>query len=567
VSGARPVSERVERFLDALEGTTRPEAWLHVRPREMLLGRAADLDGADPQRQPLRGRLFAVKDNIDVGGCPTTAGCPAFRYVPETGARVVTRLEAAGALAVGKTHLDQFATGLVGTRSPHGPCRNAHEPAFIAGGSSSGSAVVVALGLVEFALGTDTAGSGRVPAALNGVVGMKPSRGLLSTRGVVPACPSLDCVSIFARDCAEAQRVFAVARTEDATDPHSRAPRALARWPSPLRFALPPDDALAEVESEVQEGLREAERLLLAFGAKRVAVDWTPFREASALLYEGPWLAERQLSFGDFVATHPEAVDPTVRAILAGAHAISGRDAFRGLHALAVLRRQAERAFERLDVLVVPPVPRTLRIADVLGDPIATNSALGAFNHFVNLLDLSACVVPIAWLRCGVPTGVALCAPAFRDDDLLQLGARIEAARGPWPEPPRGAERVSLVVVGAHLSGMPLHGDLLALGARLERALRTAPVYRLFALPGARPLKPGLVRVGSGGFAIEAEVYSLAAAAFARFVDAIPAPLGIGRVALEDGSAPAGFLCEAIGVEGAEDVSSFGGWRSYLSRG
>jgi len=566
VSARGRVTARVERFLDALEATPRPEAWLHLRSAEALLGRAASLDGeSNGLRRPLLGQLFAVKDNLDLAGCPTTAGCPAYAYTPEVSARVVSRLEDAGALAVGKTHMDQFATGLTGTRSPHGPCRNAHDPTVIAGGSSSGSAVVVALGLVDFALGTDTAGSGRVPAALNGVVGLKPTRGLLSTRGVVPACPSLDCVSIFARNCAGAGPVWQSARAEDPFDPWSRAHRTTRPWPAPLRFALPPDAALADVAPGPRAALEETARLLESLGAKRLDAEWTPFREAADLLYDGPWLAERDAAFGDFVRAHPEAVDPTVATLLAGAASISGADVFRGLHALAGLRRRADRVFERIDVLVVPPVARAFTIAEVQADPIATNARLGAFNNFVNLLDLSACVVPVVRPADGPPAGATLCAPAFRDEALLELGARLERARGPWPEP-EPCRRHELVVVGAHLSGMPLHPELEALGARHERTLRTAALYRLYALPGGEPRKPGLVRVGPGGAAIEVEVYSLGPAAFARFVDAIPAPLGVGRIALEDGSAPAGFLCEPAGLAGAEDVSAFGGWRAYLSR-
>ncbi len=565
MSRAELATERVERFLDAREREPRPEAWLYVPPAETLLesARAADAEAGDRLRRPLLGTVFAVKDNLDVAGWPTTAGCPAFSYVPDVSARVVSRLQAAGALPVGKTHMDQFATGLVGTRSPHGPCRNAHDPSVISGGSSSGSAVAVATGCVDFALGTDTAGSGRVPAALNGVFGLKPTRGMLSTRGVVPACPSLDCVSVFAPDGANAADVFAAARAPDPTDPYSRPGTARRNFGESFRFALPPDDVLGQVDAEHRASLSRAAELLHDFGGRRVDVDWEPFRAASRLLYQGPWLAEREAAFGQFVSAHPEAVDPTVRAILEGARAISGADVFRGLHRLQVLRRDAARSFEAFEVLVVPPVTRSYRIQEVLVDPIATNAALGTFNNFVNLLDLCACVTPISAAPGEVPSGVTLCAPAFADDALLEVARRLEAARGPIPLRPAAADRIELVVVGAHLSGMPLHHELEALGARFARALRTEPRYRLHALPGTDPPKPGLVQTARDGVAIEVEVYRLTPEAFGRFVEAIPAPLGIGRIALEDGTRPAGFLCEAVGLESARDVSQYGGWRAF----
>ncbi len=439
-AGRTRVVDRLEHTLDAIARSARPEAWLHVAEARQLLRRAAELDALDARARatlPLCGVPFAVKDNIDVAGMPTTAGCPSYAYVPERSAPVVRRLLAAGAVCIGKTHMDQFATGLVGTRHPAGPCRNAVVAEYIAGGSSSGSAVVVAGAEVVFALGTDTAGSGRVPAALNGVVGIKPTHGRLSLGGVVPACPSLDCVSVFAARVADAALVASVAEGFDRDDPFSRSappraggPQASRRWESgPFRFAVPqvldPDIA----DEECRALFKQATALLERAGGQRVAVDFGVFEEAATLLYGGPWVAERQAAVGDFLAAHPPAedpaVDPTVHGLVAGARCWSARDTFDALHRLAALRRRSETVWEQADIVVVPPAPRALRIEEVAAEPVSSSFALGTWNAFVNFYDLCAVAVPTARRSCGVPFGVALCAPAWEDRRATVLAARM----------------------------------------------------------------------------------------------------------------------------------------------
>jgi allophanate hydrolase len=554
----RPIDVVVD-VLDRIERSPRPEAWLHVVPRGDLEVRAAQLAaiGAERESMPLFGVPFAVKDNIDVAGLPTTAGCPAYRYVPETSAGVVSRLVAAGAVVIGKTHMDQFATGLVGTRSPHGPCRNAYNGEYISGGSSSGSAVVVAQRLVGFALGTDTAGSGRVPAALNGVVGLKPSRGLLSLDGVVPACASLDCVSIFSARCETAGVILAIARDDP---PPSSGVGTVERF----RFGVPAARELDDVDAEGRKLFDQGVERLCAIGGERVEIDFEPFRAVSSLLYSGPWIAERLAAVGDFVAAHPEAVDATVATLLRAASGLTARQAFEGMHALEKLNKATAPIWKEIDLLVVPTVARTFRIDEVMRRPIDTNAQLGVYNNFVNLLDLCGCTVPVGLRESGVPAGITLCAPRLSEALLLGVGARLERQRGRLPLPDGPPARISVAVVGAHLTGMPLNHQLVELGGRLERAMRTSPDYRLYALANTSPPKPGLRRVGDGGVAIEVEVWSLAPHAFGRFVAWIPRPLAMGRITLEDGTEVSGFVCEPEGIEGAEDISALGGWRAFV---
>ena len=578
--GALTVAGVVEEVLDALALARRPEAWLQTVPAAALRERAADLDRRHHQAQdlPLYGVPFAVKDNIDAAGLATTAGCPAFAYTPMDDAFAVALLLRAGAVLVGKTHMDQFATGLTGTRSPHGPCRNAHVADRICGGSSSGSAVSVAEGIVAFALGTDTAGSGRVPAVLNGIVGLKPTRGRISTRGVVPACASLDCVSVFAASCADAGIVLDALDEFDAADPWALPPEARSRRTAPrehgvaaakargrgFRFGVPAS-LPAVVPSETRVLFDAAAALLAAQGGTAVAVDYAPFLAAAELLYGGGWTAERDAAFGDFVRAHPGAVDPAVAAIVTGGEPPSGRRVFESVHELARLRRASEKAWDDVDVLVVPTVPEPWRIADVMARPFEASMACGATNNFLNLLDLAGCAVPTGSWDCGVPFGITLCAPARSEDLLLEIGGRLlAAAAGGIPVLARPS-RTALAVVGAHLAGMPLHHQLTTLDARLLAKTRTCPGYRLYALAGTTPAKPGLRRVAEGGAAIEVEVYSLSPAAFGRFVAAVPRPLAIGRITLEDGSEVSGFVCEPEGFENAEDITAFGGWRAWCA--
>lgn len=547
-------------------------AALRERARVLEQLRRDEPDVAD--RLPLFGVPYAVKDNIDAVGLDTTAGCPAFAYRPARSSTVVERLEAAGAVLVGKTNLDQFATGLVGTRSPYGVVPNAFDPEYVSGGSSSGSAVAVARGEVLFALGTDTAGSGRVPAGLNNLVGLKPSRGLVSARGVVPACQSLDCVSLFALTVADAVRVFDVTRGFDAADPYARE---LALWPDRApaepRLAFP-----STTEFYGDACARDAFALAVAsfdeLGASATSYDLDLFQEAAALLYEGPWVAERMATIGPFLAQHPDDVHPVVRRIIEGATAFDAASVFRAVTRLHELQREAARLFTDVDALVVPTVPTVYRINEVLAEPLTTNRRLGYYTNFVNLLDLAAIAVPGPFRSDGLPAGVTLIGPAGSDRLLADLAQRFHHAVAPPlagtgkalpPAEALGAgDGVSIAVAGAHLRGLALSGELLALGARFEREARTTPRYRLVALAGAAPARPGLVRDGTSAIAIE--TWRLSREAFGIFVSRVAAPLSIGSIELEDGSRVPGFLCESWAADGAEDISSYGGWRAYLAR-
>ncbi|HYF54271.1 MAG TPA: allophanate hydrolase, partial [Salinarimonas sp.] len=535
-----------------------------------------------PVGKPLYGLPFAVKDNIDVAGLPTTAACPDFAHVAGASAPAVERLVAAGAILVGKTNLDQFATGLVGVRSPYPPPRNAFDPAIVPGGSSSGSAVAVARGLVAFALGTDTAGSGRVPAGLNNLVGLKPSLGLVPTRGVVPACRTLDCVSVFALTVEDAHAALAAMAGLDPADPFSRAlplgplaavpPRVRVGVPDPASRRFFGDD-LAEAAFDIALG--DAAGL----GIEAVEVDLSPFFAAAELLYAGPWVAERYQAIRPLIEARPEALHPVTRAVIEGARAHSAADAFAGLHRLAELRRETEGLWRRVDALLVPTLPRPRTLADLAADPFAPNAELGTYTNFVNLLDLCALAVPGRFRADGFPSGVTLIAPAGRDAFLGALGSDLHARAGvplgatgaphpgPVARPTRaGPGEIEIAVVGAHLSGMPLNHELTSRGGRHLRSVGTTADYRLFALPGGPPRRPGLLRVADGaGRGIATEVWALSPAAFGAFVAGIPGPLGIGTLRLADGTAPKGFLVESVAVEGAEDVTAFGGWRAYVT--
>ncbi|QJR12732.1 Allophanate hydrolase [Usitatibacter rugosus] len=557
--------------------------WISVQSPEVLRARASTLDAqlrTDPQRalaSPVFGTLFAVKDNIDCAGLPTTAACPAFAYDPAEPAFVVAALEAAGAMVAGKTNLDQFATGLVGTRSPYGAPPNAFKPEIVSGGSSSGSAVAVAKGLVHFALGTDTAGSGRVPAGLNNLVGWKPTRGLLSVRGVVPACRSLDCVSIFTLTVADAARVFRVAATFDAADPCARSlalDRPLLRHE--FTFAVP---RAADLEffgdSLAQAAFADAVSRMKALGGMPREIDFAPWREVADSLYDGPRVAERHAGIRAFFDAHADAVDPTVRRILDRGATFSATDTFVAEARLDELRAKLTPLWSTFDVLVVPTAPTAYSIAAVQADPIELNRRLGTYTNFANLLDLAAIAVPASMRPDGLPSGITLLAPAGGDLMLAHLAQRFHATgtlplgaigvAAPAAETLAGhGDTVQVAVVGAHLQGLPLNRELTERGAKLVRSTRTAPHYRLYALPATTPPKPGLVRTAGEGQRIAVEVWELPASAFGRFVAGIPAPLCIGTLELEDGSHVQGFLCEAAAIAGAEDISRFGGWRAYL---
>lgn len=543
-----------------------------------LDARLAAVDG-DLSRLPLYGIPFAAKDNIDVAGWPTTAACPEFAYQPATDATVVARLRAAGALVVGKTNLDQFATGLVGTRSPHGAVPCAFDSRYVSGGSSSGSASVVARGLVPFALGTDTAGSGRVPASFNNIVGLKPTRGWLSSHGVVPACRTVDCVSVFALTVEDALLVADIAGGYDAADAYSRpAPAAAAAAAAPIRLAVP-DTLEFFGDARAEAAFRAAMARWQELGAEIVPIDFAPFSELAALLYQGPWVAERFAAAEILLASRPEAVHPVVRGILEGAVRYSAADAFKAEYRRAELARTIQDALAGFDALLVPTAPTHYTIAAVEADPVALNSRLGIYTNFTNLADLAALALPAALRDDGLPAGISLIGLAWCDHALARLGARWQAglalplgATGrPLPAerlplPPAAPATIRLAVVGAHLSGMPLNPQLTSRGATLAERCRTAPDYRLYALADTVPAKPGLARTeAGGGAAIEVELWDVPIAGFATFVAEVPPPLGIGTLTLEDGRQVKGFICEPWALAGARDITAYGGWRAFLA--
>ncbi|WP_205697042.1 allophanate hydrolase [Conexibacter sp. SYSU D00693] len=554
--GERTVGSTVEEVLAACAAHADPAVWISRVDDRALRARAAQLD-AGPRDLPLLGVPFAVKDNLDVAGMPTTAACPGVASIAEHSAFVVQRLLDAGAVLVGKTNMDQFATGLVGTRSPHGAPRSVVDPERVSGGSSSGSGVAVAAGLVAFALGTDTAGSGRVPAAFNGILGLKPTLGRLSTSGLLPACRSLDCASVFARDAADAAAVLAVVDGFDAADPFARrAPATSPGAPDGAVLGVPRAEDLEALEDGA---VRDAWRATVARAAlaadEVVEVDVAPFLQAARLLYEGPWLAERYAAFGAWLEDPDVACDPTVEAIVLGGRDLRASDLFRAQERLAALRRATEPVWSRVSALVLPTAPCHPTFDEVAADPVGVNARLGTYTNFVNLLDLAAVAVPGAARVDGLPFGATLVGPAWSDERLLGLAGRLERA---------GTETLDVAVVGAHLHGMARNGELLDAGAQLVGAVRTAPAYRLFDLADGTG-RPGLVRDEAAGAAIEAEVWRLPSAAVGSFLAGVRAPLAIGTLELEDGRAVHGFLCEAHAVADAVDVTASGGWRHHVA--
>lgn len=555
--------------------------FIHLLTPEELEPYLVALDGRDPAELPLYGIPFALKDNIDLAGIPTTAACPAYAYVPERSATLVERLVALGAVPLGKCNLDQFATGLNGTRSPYGACRNSVHPDYPAGGSSAGSALAVALGVASFALGTDTAGSGRVPAALNNLVGLKGSKGLLSTAGVVPACQTLDCVTFFTASALEASELLALGAQPDPRDPYSRAnpqlndASAFGR-PRPFRFGVPTQlEFLGCPESPALFAAARAR--LEALGGEAVPLDLTPFLEAARLLYEGPWVAERYSVAGALIEADPEAVLPVIRAVLEKAPGTTAVDAFRAGYRLQALKAQCDALLAELDCVLTPTYPRPVTLAELAAEPVARNADLGYYTNFMNLLDYAAVAVPAGMMSNGLPWGVTLFGRVFTDQYLLSLAAALQESQGlplvggTLPSatlPARAArhDRVRLVVCGAHLQGLPLNGQLLARGARRLALTQSAPRYRLYALAGGPPLRPGMVRVEQDGAAIEVEVWELPSDELGSFLTGIPAPLGLGKVELADGVWETGFICEPYGLAGAEDITAYGGWRAWLAR-
>jgi allophanate hydrolase len=545
-----------------------PQVWISRADADGLraAARAIDVRVAGGEHLPLAGVPYAAKDNIDVAGFETTAGCPAFAYRPVRSATVIERLAAAGAICVGKTNLDQFATGLVGTRSPYGIPRNAYNRDYVSGGSSSGSAIAVAAGLVAFSLGTDTAGSGRVPAAFNHLVGLKPTRGRWSTLGLVPACRTLDCITVFAGGLADARAVDAVLAGFDAEDAFSRPSTDVPLAGS--RIGVPRRDQrvfFGDVQAEYLYG--QALDALAQVG-EIVEVDIEPLIEAARLLYAGPWVAERTAAIATLLDGNPDAIDPVVREVIAPGAAMRATEVWNGIYRLAELARKAQDLWAAADALAFPTTGTTYRVAEVRAAPVALNSNLGLYTNFVNLLDMAAVAVPAGARDNGTGFGITLIGPAHSDADLTALAAAYLAAADLAAAPPLDIgdlmDTVKLAVVGAHLEGMPLHWQLTSRGATLVGAATTAPVYRLYAMADSVPPKPALVHADKGA-QIALEVYELDMASFGSFVAEVPPPLAIGTVTLADGSSVKGFVAEPRALAGAEDITHLGGWRAYIA--
>ena len=576
--GTLSPADIITEVYDRIAAQGEQPVWISLVPREQASAKALSAP-----RGPLYGIPFAIKDNIDAAGLATTCACPEFAYMPQRSATVVERLEAAGAILIGKTNMDQFATGLVGVRSPYGIPHSVFSSAYVSGGSSSGSAVAVASGLVSFALGTDTAGSGRVPAAFNNIVGLKPTKGLISTRGVVPACRSQDVVSIFALTVGDAGTVANVAAAFDAEDDYSRSPShpITAETLKPdLRLGIPHDGLEFFGNKDTEQLYRDAVARMAGLGATAVPIDFAPFRDAARLLYSGPWVAERLAAIGKFAKAQPQALHEVVRGIILGAETISAASAFEGFYTLAKLIRACESEWQKMDVMLLPTAPAIYKIADVLADPVQLNSNLGLYTNFVNLMDLSALAVPAGFGRDGLPFGVTLIGRAFEDGRLAAIGdalhrtltaALLGATQTPLAGTPpirisiSAQKTIAVAVVGAHLTGQPLHWQLTERAATFVKTARTASGYSFYALANTSPAKPGLVFDGAGQGNIEVEIWQMSEAAFGSFVALIPAPLGIGTLQLSDGETVKGFLCEAHAATNAQDITGFGGWRAWLS--
>ncbi len=544
-----------------------------------------NVDG-DISRLPLYGIPFAVKDNIDVEGWPTTAGCPEFAYIAKSDSTTVRRLREAGAIVVGKTNLDQFATGLVGTRSPHGAVPNAFRAEYISGGSSSGSASVVARGIVPFALGTDTAGSGRVPAGMNNIVGLKPTRGWLPTTGVVPACRTLDCVSIFALTVHDAVSIADIAAGFDSRDAYSRVQSTSAPvgFPTRPRLGVP---RWPEFFGDVEAANSYSRAIAIAqeMGAEIVQLDFTLFTELASLLYEGPWVAERFSTVQSLWERNPDAIHPVVRSIVERAKGFSAIDTFNAEYRRAELSMLVDAVMMDVDALFVPTSPTIFTIEQALADPLELNSRLGIHTNFANFADMCALALPAGMRGDGLPVGITLLARAWHDKALAEFGARWQSyvstkagfdtlgATGerfispPEDVPPPAKNTVRVAVVGAHLRGMPLNHQLTSRGAAFVEATFTASEYRLYALANSTPRKPGLVRAapGENGSSIAVELWDVPLGQFGSFTAEVPSPLGIGNVKLHDGRTVKGFICEPFGLIGAADITSFGGWAAYLA--
>ncbi|MFM2480064.1 allophanate hydrolase [Celerinatantimonas sp. YJH-8] len=547
------------------------QVWISTVTEAQLQNYIEALEGHSPLDKPLFGIPFAIKDNIDLVGLNTTAACPDFSYTPEQNAFVVEKLIEAGAIPLGKTNLDQFATGLVGTRSPYGACQNSFNPEYISGGSSAGSAVSVATGQVVFSLGTDTAGSGRVPASFNNILGLKGSVGCISCSGVVPACKSLDCVTIFAKTAADLALIWPVAAQFDSSDPFAREqPEQLATHLQTFTFGVP-DSASLEFFSDdaAQDLFYDSIEQLKAMGGQAVNVDLKPFLDAAKLLYEGPWVAERLAATEAFFTEHQQSCLPVIQTIIGNSKGYSAVDAYKALYQLKSLKRIADASLAQVDFIVTPTASTIYTIEQLEQDPITLNSHLGTYTNFMNLLDYAAIALPSGFRqngpKQGLPFGITLFGQTFCEDALLTLASRWQKQLGlPLGALPAQATSIDLAVCGAHLSGMPLNHQLTEKGAVLIEQTTTASHYQLYALASEQPQRPALVR-STQGESIEIEIWRLPAEHLADFLAGIKAPLGLGQVELNDGRLVNGFICEPAALKGATEITHLKSWRAYMA--
>lgn len=563
----RCVREVLQNCLDTSMSFDNKNIWITKADALFLEPYFLRLEQCDPSSLPLYGVPFAVKDNIDVAGLPTTAGCAEFAYTPTVHAFVVEQLINAGAIPIGKTNMDQFASGLVGTRSPYGGGINLFDPQYISGGSSSGSALAVTAAIVPFSLGTDTAGSGRVPAAFGNIVGLKPTRGALSIRGVVPACKSLDCVAIFAQSCEDAQRVYDVCSSYDAEDSYSRVKSCVHPFGGTFRFGVPRSDQLEFFGNSSYEALFwESVVRLESLGGMRQEIDFTPFMETAQLLYHGPWIAERYCGIKEFAITQSEAMLEVTKGIILSGTKPSAIDAFEGFYRLSELKRLSDEIMASIDLMVTPTAGTIYTRDEIRNNPLVLNTNLGYYTNFMNLLDLSACAVPAGFTPEGLPFGVTLAAPAWNEHSLLSVGAKLHSVSGYESGliETREPKTVVLAVCGAHMSGLPLNHELTNRGAKLLEKSSTASVYRFFALESFTPPRPGLVHVSEAGGSIDVEVWEIPSQQFGSFFNGVPSPLALGSLTLKDGKVVKGFLCENYALEGAKEITQLGGWRNYL---
>jgi allophanate hydrolase len=574
--------EVIEEVYRRIEAINDPGIFIYQFDKSEVLAAASALGKFDPEK-PLWGIPFAIKDNIDAEGKPTTAACPDYAYTAKEDAFIVRQLRHAGALLIGKTNLDQFATGLVGVRSPYAPPKNAIDPEIVPGGSSAGSAVAVSHGIISFSLGTDTAGSGRVPAALNNIVGLKPSLGSFSATGCVPACRTLDTISVFALTVDDAYKVYQSACVYDVADAYSKKIKAqpISEIPPALKIGIPDANSIKFFGDTYQQKSFESTLVRLKnLGVEIIEVDFQPFYDVADMLYEGAWVAERYSVIEDLLRDNPDAVFPVTRKIISAAENFSSADVFRGIYKLEDLKRKAEPVLEAVDMFCVPTIPTFYSVDDLSDDPVQPNSNFGTYTNFVNLMDMSALAVPIGSREDNRPGSVTLIGASGEDGLLASLARKLENVEGrtlgatdwtvpalrPAPEMAQ-ADEMYIAVCGAHMSGLPLNSQLTQRGARFVRKATTAPSYKFYALAGGPPERPGLVYCGpeKNGASIKLEIWSLPLENVGSFLKDIPAPLGIGSVFLSDGSSVKGFICEAEAINDAKDITSFGGWRKYLS--